>query len=94
MELNDMTLVIAYYLILNVYGFYIMGADKKKAKRGEWRIKENTLWLVAFIGGAAGLTIGMNTYRHKTKHRTFAAGLPALMVVHLILFVYFLYKLS
>ena len=34
-----------------------MGADKNKAKKGQWRIKENTLWLIGFIGGAIGLTI-------------------------------------
>ncbi|PLR68365.1 DUF1294 domain-containing protein [Bacillus sp. UMB0893] len=87
-------LLISYYVLLNIYGFYLMGADKNKAKKGKWRIKESTLWLVGFIGGAIGLTVGMNAFRHKTKHKTFVAGFPILMMVHIVLFSYFLYKMS
>ena len=39
--------------------FGMMGADKKKAKRGQWRIPEKTLFLVAICGGAVGGTLGM-----------------------------------
>ncbi len=62
-----------------------MNADKKRAQRNEWRIKEQTLWTIAIIGGALGATIGMSLYRHKTKHASFRFGLPALVVVHLAL---------
>ena len=58
--------------------FGMMGADKKKAKRGQWRIPEKTLFLVAICGGAVGGTLGMYQFHHKTKHwisisRRFAA---------------------
>ncbi|UAL51258.1 DUF1294 domain-containing protein [Metabacillus dongyingensis] len=89
-----MALLISYYILLNIYGFYLMGADKNKAKKGQWRIKESNLWLIGFIGGAIGLTIGMNAFRHKTKHQSFVVGLPALMIIHLFLLGYFLFKMS
>lgn len=74
-----------YAILINLIGLYVMNADKKRAQRNEWRIKEQTLWTIAIIGGALGATIGMNLYRHKTKHASFRFGLPALVVVHLAL---------
>lgn len=48
-----------YYIVLvNVLGLYIMYADKKKAKKHEYRISERTLWLIAVLGGAIGATVG------------------------------------
>lgn len=41
--------IIIYLVIVNLFGFFIMWLDKKKAKGGKWRIKENTLFLVAAI---------------------------------------------
>ncbi|QCS51737.1 DUF1294 domain-containing protein [Priestia flexa] len=74
-----------YAILINLIGLYVMNADKKRAQRNEWRIKEQTLWTIAIIGGALGATIGMSLYRHKTKHASFRFGLPALVVVHLAL---------
>lgn len=35
-----------------------MGIDKRRAQLHQWRIPENTLWLIAFIGGSLGTTLG------------------------------------
>jgi len=60
-----------------------MGIDKKKARNGEYRISERTLWIVAVIGGGTGAYLGMKQFRHKTKHASFKWGLPVLMVIQL-----------
>lgn len=68
--------------------FGMMGADKRKAKRGQWRIPEKALFLVAICGGAVGGTLGMQYFHHKTKHRSFQIGFPMLAVLQLLLLGY------
>lgn len=65
-----------------------MGMDKSKAKRGKWRISEKTLMMIAFIGGSCGMLLGMHYFRHKTKHKLFTIGVPSILIVELIVFVY------
>jgi uncharacterized membrane protein YsdA (DUF1294 family) len=79
-----------YYLIMNLIGIIIMKVDKTRAVRHQFRIRERTLWLVALFGGAVGTTIGMELFRHKTKHLSFKVGFPFLAIIDFGLIVYFL----
>ncbi|MFC0270249.1 DUF1294 domain-containing protein [Metabacillus herbersteinensis] len=88
-----MFFLLGFYLLINLYGFFLMRSDKQKAQRNQWRISENTLWVVAVIGGALGLTVGMNKFRHKTKHAKFKIGLPLVTVLQICLILYFCYLL-
>lgn len=81
-------MIIGLIIIMNAAGFFVMGADKKRAKKDLYRISESTLWNVAFLGGAIGATAGMKHYRHKTKHAQFKYGLPLLAVIEAGIFVY------
>lgn len=63
--------------------FALMGVDKWKARRGDWRIPEATLWAFALLGGALGGTLGMQVFRHKTRHWYFRFGFPLLTVLEL-----------
>ena len=63
----------------------MMGIDKSKAKRHVWRISEKTLFLVSVIGGSIGTWAGMYLFRHKTKHWYFVIGMPAILVVHIVI---------
>lgn len=65
----------------------LMAYDKERAKKGEWRVSENTLMIMAVLGGAAGGVLGMYLFRHKTKHNKFAFGLPLLAAVQIFLLV-------
>ncbi|WP_321172038.1 DUF1294 domain-containing protein [Mesobacillus boroniphilus] len=78
--------------VMNLWGFFIMGMDKKRARNNHYRISEKTLWNVAFFGGAIGATAGMKHYRHKTKHVQFKYGLPLLAIIEIGIFTY-LFKL-
>jgi uncharacterized membrane protein YsdA (DUF1294 family) len=81
--------LLAVYLGINIIGFVIMGIDKKKAIKHQYRIQEKTLWLVAWFGGAVGTTIGMQVYRHKTKHVSFKIGFPLLAIIDIVLLLLF-----
>lgn len=73
-----------YLLTVNFAAFAVMGVDKRRARRGEWRISERDLFLPALLGGALGGTLGMRTFRHKTRHWYFRFGFPLLAVVQLL----------
>lgn len=78
-------IISAYFLIINIVGFVVMGIDKSRAKNNRWRIKERTLFLVAGIGGSAGSILGMKYFRHKTKHRSFVIGMPVIFLVQIVI---------
>lgn len=81
--------LIVYLVFLNLLSFYAMFADKRRAKRHEWRIPEHTLFLLAIFGGAGGGLAGMYVFRHKTKHLSFQILMPVLLILN-IFFVYWL----
>ena len=80
---NEYGIIGIYYICVNVIAFILYGLDKKYAREGRWRIPENTLLGIALIGGAAGAWIGMQTFRHKTKHMSFRMLVPLFAVVHM-----------
>ena len=74
--------VLAGYLAaVNLAAFLLMGADKRRARRGGWRVSEKTLFLFPALGGALGGLLGMKVFRHKTKHWYFWAGFWRLLLV-------------
>ena len=87
-----MELFVIYLAIINIIGFVIMGVDKKRAIRGAWRISEASLFLTAFLGGALGCTLGMQHFRHKTKHWYFKYGMPIIFIAEAFL-AFFVYSM-
>jgi len=88
--MNELGALILYLIGASTIAFMMMGIDKQKAKKQQWRIPERTLWSLAIIGGALGVLIGMRFFRHKTKHRSFTIGMPILLIIHIaLLFIYF-----
>ena len=86
--MQTITAIGLIYLIgINLAGFIIMGVDKKRAIRGAWRISEASFFLTALLGGSLGCILGMQHFRHKTKHWYFKYGMPAILVAQVLLFV-------
>lgn len=83
--MNVLLLLISYYIIVNIIGFASMGIDKAKARKRAFRIPEATLFIIAFIGGSLGSTIGMHFFHHKTRHWYFVFGMPAIFILQLCL---------
>lgn len=86
---NNILIILIYLVVMNIIGFAIMGIDKSKAKRGAWRIPEKTLFLIAILGGSIGSLLGMKQFRHKTKHKTFTIGMPAILIVQAAIILYY-----
>ena len=86
-----MDAVAIYFLAINIVLFVVMGVDKYRAIRQRWRIPEATLFILALVGGACGGTVGMYSFRHKTKHWYFAVFFPLLALAQLALY-FFVYK--
>lgn len=77
--------LIIYIVVINLIAFLAMYLDKRKARYGKWRIPEQTLFVLALIGGSIGAIAGMYTFRHKTKKLRFSIGFPVILVMQIIL---------
>ena len=81
-----------YLLAVNAAAFCLMGADKRRARRGTWRISEKVLFLPAVLGGALGGLLGMRVFHHKTRHWYFRFGFPLLLALQLALGVWLIWR--
>ena len=72
-----------YLIAANLAACGLMGIDKRRARRGKWRVSERALVLPAVLGGALGGTLGMRAFRHKTRHWYFRWGFPLLLALQL-----------
>lgn len=77
-----------YLLFINIITFMMYGIDKLKAKKGKWRISEATLLMMAIVGGSIGAWAGMRIWHHKTMHKKFQYGIPAIIIMQISLVVY------
>lgn len=80
---------IIYLIAINIITFLAMFIDKKKAKRGKWRISESALFILVLLGGGLGGIIGMYTFRHKTKKARFVIGFPAILIFEIFVVIYY-----
>ncbi len=72
-------------LLINLIGVILTYTDKRRAITGGWRIPERTLFLLCMLGGCPGIYITMRTIRHKTLHKRFMWGIPAIFVLQILL---------
>ena len=87
--MNTLHNCLAYYLLaINAVAFIVYGIDKYKAKKAKWRIPEATLLLLAVVGGSVGAWIGMKVWHHKTMHKKFKYGIPAILLIQIALMAY------
>lgn len=70
-----------------------MYIDKRKAIKGSYRIAEKTLFTMSLIGGFIGNYLAMQTFRHKTKHKSFYLVNIIALALHLAILFYLFFKL-
>ena len=88
-DLNYLHIALIYLVIINVVTFFVYGIDKWKAKKPKWRIRETTLLGLSVLGGSIGAWLGMKVWHHKTLHKKFRYGVPAIIIIQLLLIGYF-----
>ncbi|TEB08586.1 hypothetical protein Psch_02151 [Pelotomaculum schinkii] len=79
-------------LLINVIGFCTMWYDKKMAQAGKYRVPESRIFLIAIVGGAVGVLLGMEIFRHKTKDLKFKVLIPVIIILQVILYRIFYMK--
>jgi uncharacterized membrane protein YsdA (DUF1294 family) len=76
-------IILILFLALNLITFFVYGIDKWKAKKGKWRISEATLLILAAVGGSIGAWCGVKVWHHKTLHKKFRYGIPAIIILQI-----------
>ena len=87
---NPWVLLLLFLLVMNFITFAAFGIDKWKAKRKEKkesirRIPEKTLFLLCAFGGSIGALLGMKVFHHKTLHKRFRFGVPAILLLQILI---------
>ena len=83
-------LILIYLAVITVVTFLVYGIDKWKAQHKRWRIPESVLLGLAAIGGSVGAWLGMKVWRHKTQHKKFQYGVPAILAAQVAVVVWLL----
>jgi len=83
-------LLAIWLVLINLVTFLVFGLDKWKAKRkakqeSVRRVPEKTLFLLAVLGGSVGALLGMKVWHHKTLHKSFRIGIPAILILQIVL---------
>lgn len=82
------TVLLVWLAAINLLTFIVYGADKRRARKGKWRVPEKTLFLLPLLGGSIGALLGMRVFHHKTKHWYFVWGIPAILLAQIALAVW------
>lgn len=87
--MDKYTVALAGIVVLgmNLMSFALMGIDKRRARRGAWRISEKTLFLAAACFGGLGGVLGMHVFHHKTKHWYFRVFFPLFLILQIVILV-------
>jgi uncharacterized membrane protein YsdA (DUF1294 family) len=73
------------YLVGSVVAFVMYAVDKAAAQhRGQRRIPERTLLMIAAVGGWPGSIVAQQTLRHKTRKQSFRRAFWATVVLNLV----------
>lgn len=81
-------IVVFYLLSINLLTFVTYGIDKWKARHNRWRVRETALLLLAALGGSIGALLAMMVFRHKTRHKKFRYGIPAILMAQFAIVVF------
>jgi uncharacterized membrane protein YsdA (DUF1294 family) len=73
--------LLAWLALINLAGFAVMAADKRRARRLARRIPESRLLLLALAGGSAGVLAGQEWLGHKTRKAGFSRRLWLIIAV-------------
>ncbi|MBQ7038140.1 MAG: DUF1294 domain-containing protein [Clostridia bacterium] len=79
-----------YLCVISAIAVILAVCDKIAAKCRARRVPELTLFVVSLLGGSAAMYLAMLFIRHKTKHKRFMLGLPAIILAQVALYCLFI----
>lgn len=86
--------IFIYLEAVNLLALILMGVDKHRARKGQWRIPEAVLILSAILGGGIGAIAGMFLFHHKTRKPKFTVGIPVILAMQIGFFLLLFYVVS
>ena len=84
---TELKIILVYFAVISFFAIFFTVYDKIAAKCKARRIPERTLFTISAFGGSVFMYLTMITIRHKTKHKSFMIGIPAIIFAQLILII-------
>lgn len=76
--------LVIYLCAISLISVIVCCYDKIAAKRNpKHRIREATLLWLSALGGSVAMLVTMLLIRHKTKHKKFMIGIPAIIILQI-----------
>jgi uncharacterized membrane protein YsdA (DUF1294 family) len=67
-------------MVINVFAFVYVGADKQKSIKGVVRFSEVSFFFIAVFFASLGILLGMFVFRHKIRKFYFLSGMVLLLL--------------
>ena len=84
--------LVVIYLVMSLVAFCAYAIDKFKAKRGMWRIPENTLHILELCCGWPGALLAQRLIRHKSVKTSFRVVFWAMVALNVTIVWFFKLK--
>lgn len=78
---NKYKYLFIYLAVISFISVIVCVLDKLRAKKGKWRVRESTLFLLSALGGSGAMYVTMLVIRHKTLHKRFMIGIPIIILL-------------
>lgn len=81
------TLLLGYAVVLLIGSsitFIVFAWDKRRSRRGGWRVSERTLHTLELLGGWPGAWLAMRWLWHKSSKRSYRRVFFAIVALHLL----------
>ncbi|KPF56194.1 MAG: DUF1294 domain-containing protein [Alphaproteobacteria bacterium] len=85
MPTDTVLTLLAIFALWNGIVFCVYAFDKIAATQGAWRVREDTLILLAVLGGGLGAFACQRLLRHKTRKAPFPVLLPLMAGLHIVI---------
>ena len=80
--MNAIVIYLSLVFVMSVVCFTAYGLDKRRAVNGSRRVPEQTLHMLALLGGWPGGLLGQQQFRHKTKKLSFVIVFWCVVMLH------------
>lgn len=83
-----------FFVLLNIFTFFLYAADKQKSAKSNRRISEGILIFFTLICGGIGALLGMCFLRHKTKSGKFRFAVAIGLIIAIIPIIHIAHSLT